>query len=341
MKALESLIEADARRRQGRLKSLTIHSNPEIPIEELTQIDTSYVEKVVIDIKGSFLNRNSPIKRLLSKMPSLNEAYLVSQNASDSDDISHHLRLLPKDRIESIQIEAHGRKNVLAMDLCTFQELAYLAIKCPLTAINELKTILSSCPRLKNLFVAAKKLVPDMISVHRFSVILSLSIDILTSKSVKDFLGKCKEEKIEALPTFRELYIKQCDDLQEDPHILGEFLLLLPGLNIMHVLFGLNTEVLQSTIPKLKPMSLRLLRIGRFPFNNSLHLGGLLLGSLIGLCPNLNTLELFKCALSRNDIKQMSTSIPNKTKLTGIRLSGNYHVQGIFYITALLIFCKN
>ena len=308
-----TLLESETRQAQPNLKHLTI----EKPGEFNKFMEVTYIEDLKVTIYDGEDKKCVRQKvNKLTKLTSINISSKVSLSTGDA----YMMKNINSDRLTDLSVIAPGALQAVAGSIQRFSALQQLHVDDTSRDSNKLQAqkILSSLRNNYNI-IQVSLCVPDLndrIIKEKLNMKVKLKEDTLSDGSLRkavtglDFTGGLYKLDL------------SYNNLRDEGESLGKLMARMTALRVLCVCrCNIKADTVQAMIKAIRELQvtshLHTLNMGDYRGynNNNLSSGGVYLGELISLTPDLHTLDLDECALTKSDLADMSDNLQQSNKI--------------------------
>ena len=343
------LLESEKRQAKPNLKYLII----ETPFKFDKFMEVSYIE----DLKVTTNNEEDEkcVRDKISKLTELTSININSKVGLSTGDAG----VIETDRLTGLSVAAHG-EDTMSTSKAGIMENIYTGRLTDLsvTAPDALQTVADSIQRftaLQKLQVddtskdsnnlQAKKILSSLRNNNNIKQV-SLCVSDLDEGIIKEKLnmkfrlkikkGRLREdslrEAVRGLDFAGDLYKLDLsgNDLRDEGESLGRMMAKMTALRVLCVCkCNIKADTVQEMLKVVRELqvtcNLHILNMGgyRYDNDNNLSTGGKYLGELISLTPDLHTLDLDECKLTRSDLAKMCDNLQKNNKIQTLDLYYN------------------
>ena len=314
---VNTLLESEKRQAQPNLKHLTIEGPGKFnKFMEVTNIE---------DLKVTLNNKEDEkcVRQKVNTLTKLTSININSKVSLSSGDAGIMMNIIT-DRLTDLSVTAPDATQAVADSIQRFTVLQQLHVNDTSRDSNKLQAqrILSSL-RNNNNIKQVSLCVPDLddrIIKEKLNMKVKLKVKVWPLRE-----GSLREA-VRGLDFTGGLYKLDLsyNNLRDEGESLGKLMARMTALRVLCVCYcNIQADTVQAMVKAVRELQvtshLHTLNMG----NNKLSSGGVYLGELISLTPDLHTLDLAGCKLTQSDLADMSDNVQQTNKIQTLDLRSN------------------
>ena len=312
---VNTLLESEKRQEQPNLKHLTI----EVPGELKKFMEVSYIEDLQVTVNNE--EDEKCVRQKINKLTKLTSININSKISLSTGD-SGIMKNINTDRLTALYVTAPGALQAVTDSIQRFTALQQLHVDDTSRDSNKLQAQrISSSLRNNNNIKQVSLCVPDLderIIKEKLNMKVKLKVKERTLSE-----GSLREA-VRGLDFTGGLYKLDLsyNNLKDEGESLGKLMATMTALRVLCVCnCNIEADTVQAMVKSIQMLDvtchLHTLIMGDYRgYNiNDLSSGGLYLGELISLTPDLHTLDLAGCELTQSDLADMSNNLQQSNKI--------------------------